>query len=277
MKGYRRRKQYRLLQTCVDELKPLSEKPEQLFQGSLNGQKIFESLYAERPLPEVVIEDDLKAAYILLCPRVAELLCKVPAAIKEWESLAWAENYRRLDDLTNELRALFIKVDELKNLPEHQADEMLARVRRAVTQKIGLEMDITGLRGDQPYSGKLSEFFVHPAIQELHDREEQPRILAQAAESFAEFSRPGQRSIIIGAAGAGKSTWTRWLQRETLNSNWLGLGMRTELRAYTGKPLPSFYDLVREAAGKHLAEELTTEVISRWVKPTTARVHFGWL
>jgi hypothetical protein len=35
-------KQIRLMQTCVDELRPLTEKPELLFQGSLNGQKIFE-------------------------------------------------------------------------------------------------------------------------------------------------------------------------------------------------------------------------------------------
>ena len=66
-------KQCRLIETCVEELRPLTEKPEQLFQGSLNGQKIFDDLYANRNLPQVVIEDGLKDVYTLLCPRIATL------------------------------------------------------------------------------------------------------------------------------------------------------------------------------------------------------------
>lgn len=74
-------KQYRLIQTCVDELRPLTENPERLFQGSLDGQKIFEELYASRDLPQVVIEDGLNDIYTLLCPRIATLLCQIPAAV----------------------------------------------------------------------------------------------------------------------------------------------------------------------------------------------------
>ncbi len=259
-------KQRRLLQTCVDELEPLSQEPERLFQASLNGQKIFENLYANRALPEVVIEDGVKEVYGLLCPRIAELLCKVPAAIKEWETLAWAENYRRLDDLVKELKALFNRVDELQHRPEVQADNTLMRVRRALAQKIGLEMDITGLRGDQPLSGQLSEFFVHPAIKELVEGEENKlQILEQTADAYAQFVRPHQKAVIIGAPGAGKSTWTKWFQREILSPNGAGLGVRMELRNCSGKPLPSVYVLVRETAGIHLAEELTAEVIARWL------------
>lgn len=259
-------KQRRLLQTCVDELSPLSEEPEKFFQGSLNGQKIFDNLYANRPLPEVIIEDNVKEIYILLFPRVAELLSKVPVAVKGWESIAWAENYRRLDELVSELRALFNQVDELRHKPENQADEILGRVRRSLVQKIGLEMDITGLRGDQPLSGKLSEFFVHPAIQELiEDEDKKPRTLTNAADDFAQFVLPHKKNIIIGVAGAGKSTWTKWLQREILNPNNRGFGVRIELRNCKHDSLPSIHDLVRGTAGKHFAEELTIEVISRWL------------
>src|SRR5215212_2420257 len=56
-------KQRRLIQTCVEELRPLTAKPEILFQGSLNGQKIFDDLYASRDLPRVIIEDGLKDTY----------------------------------------------------------------------------------------------------------------------------------------------------------------------------------------------------------------------
>src|SRR5215216_2175134 len=77
-------KQRRLIQTCVEELRPLTNKPELLFQGSLNGQKIFDDLYANRDLPRVIIEDGLKDIYTLLCPRIATLLCRIPAAVKDW-------------------------------------------------------------------------------------------------------------------------------------------------------------------------------------------------
>ncbi|MEM9808250.1 MAG: hypothetical protein AAF959_23535, partial [Cyanobacteria bacterium P01_D01_bin.56] len=50
-------KQQRLIEVCVEELRPLAQNPSRLFQGSLNGQKIFEDLYVERTLPETVLED----------------------------------------------------------------------------------------------------------------------------------------------------------------------------------------------------------------------------
>jgi len=215
----------------------------------------------------VVIEDGVKEVYILLCPRVAEILCKVPAAMKEWETLAWADNYRRLDDLVSQLRALFNKVDALERKTENVADETLNRVRRSLTQRIGLEMDITGLRADQPQSGKLAEFFVHPAIQEMIPNPQgNPKVLTNAADVFAQFIGPDHKNVIIGVGGAGKSTWSKWLQRETLNVEAGGFGVRVELRAYSNKPLPSLHDLVRETAGVHLAEELTNEVIARWLE-----------
>ena len=42
--GVSEEKQRRLIQACVDELKPISKESGPLFEGSLNGQKIFENL-----------------------------------------------------------------------------------------------------------------------------------------------------------------------------------------------------------------------------------------
>jgi len=159
-------KQKRLIQTCVDELRPLTQSSEQLFQGSLDGQKIFEELYADRDLPEVVIEDGLKNLYTLLCPRIATLLCKIPAAVKDWESEAWSENYKRLDEVAFQLSKLFTTVDELAKSPSRHADEMLSLVRRSLVQKVRLELDLTGLRADSPLAGKFDDFFIHPEIRE---------------------------------------------------------------------------------------------------------------
>lgn len=261
-------KQRRLIQTCVDELWPLTENPELLFQGSLDGQKIFENLYADRDLPEVVIEDGLKDVYALLCPRIATLLCKIPAAVKDWESEAWSEDYRRLDEITGQMGTLFGKVDELARLPSKEADATLTMVRRALAQKIRLELDLTGLRADRPLAGRFDDFFVHPEITETvedDDEKDKERVIGEPDESFDQFTHASHRAIVIGAPGAGKSTWAKWLQRETLTARWTGLGIGVELRRFSSEALPSLHNLIREAAGKHLAEELTANRISRWL------------
>lgn len=263
-------RQRRLIQTCVEELRPLAERPEMLFQGSLNGQKIFENLYRDRDLPQTVVEDGLRDVYALLFPRIATLLCKIPAAVKDWENEAWVESYRRLDEITSELRALFIKIDSLTAQTSKEADEILLTVRRTISQKIGLEMELTGLRADQPVAAKFDDLFVHPIVKRIvsskatGDRSE--ILLVTKDQSYGEFIRANMSVIIVAPPGAGKSTWAKWLQRETLVVRQGGIAVRVELRRLVGESLPTLNELIREASGKHLAEELTPELLSRWLK-----------
>lgn len=258
-------KQRRLIETCVEELRPLTNEPELLFQGSLNGQKIFEDLYSNRDLPRVVIEDGLKETYTLLCPRIATLLCKIPAAVKDWESEAWSENFRRFDEITDQLRTLFHRVDELATFPQRDADELLNVVRRALAQKIRFDLDLTGLRGDSPRAGKFDDFFVHPEIAEDIENSELTKVVGHDT-SFDLFTATKHRPIIIGQPGSGKSTWAKWLQREALSTRWNGVCVRIELRRFSNGSSLSLHEMVREVAGQHLAEELTADRISDWVK-----------
>jgi hypothetical protein len=257
-------KQRRLIETCVDELRPLTKQPELFFQGSLDGQKIFDNLYADRDLPQVVVEDDLKDVYALLCPRIATLLCKIPAAVKDWENEAWTENYRRLDEITAQMRSLFIKIDEMATASSQEADATLTLVRRTLAQRIGLKLDLTGLRADQPQEGRFTDFFVYPKLQERKTKN--PRTVESPDEGFAQFTSGRYRAILIGPPGAGKSIWSKWLQRETVSARWTGIGVRVALRGISGESLPSLQELVREEAGKHLAEELTPDLIRQWLK-----------
>ncbi len=261
-------KQFRLFQTCVEELRPLTEKPELLFQGSLNGQKIFENLYDDREFPQVILEDGLKDIYALLGPRITTLLCRIPAAVKDWESEAWTENFSRLDEVANQLSALFSKVDELTTRTPKETDEVLTRVRRTLAQKIGFDLDITGLRADQPQAGKFDDYFVHPEIVQVDDTSDGNLIqirIGTSDDSFNQFLLDYHRAVLIGAPGAGKSTWSKWLQREALSTRWNGIAVRIELRGLSGEPLPSLHDLIRRTAGQHFAEEITADRIRQWL------------
>lgn len=152
-----------LLQTCADELRPVAENYQELFSGSLNGQKIFEDMYATRDFPETINTRELRDAYALLCPRVATLLATMPSAIKDWEVQAWAENYKRLDNVVERLGAIYTRVNEMASGSDRRADETLIRVRRDMAQRVEM-LDLTGLRGDEPQSGRLQDLFVHPTI-----------------------------------------------------------------------------------------------------------------
>lgn len=265
--GISQEKQERLIETCIRELKPFTENPTELFRGSLDGQKIFESAYRNTEFPQVIIEDGLRDIYSLLFPRIATLLCKIPSAIKDWENEAWSENYRRFDDVVVQLKTLFAQVDELGSAVQKGADQTLNQLKRLLIQKVGLQLDITGLRADQPYSGKFDDFFVLPEIKRIAKEKTDKKLVSviEPNDCFATFTSPGCLSIIIGAPGAGKSTWSKWLQRETLRADWGGVGISIEYRNLNADELPSTYDLIRQAAGKQLAEDLTSEKIRKWL------------
>ncbi|MHB0966873.1 MAG: NACHT domain-containing protein [Bellilinea sp.] len=257
----------RLIGTCISELKPYTENPMELFKGSLDGQKIFENLYHEKELPQVIVEDGLKDTYSLLFPRIATLLCKLPAAVKDWENEAWSENYRRFDEVVSQLKSIFSRVDELANAPKKGADTVLTQFKRMLTQKVGLQLDITGLRADQPYTGKFDDFFVLPEIRIKVEgnKLEDSTSVTSPEECFSTFTKSNCLNIVLGAPGAGKSTWSKWLQRETLQSNWEGVGIRVEFRDLKVDDLPSTYELIRMAAGKQMREDLTQERIKKWL------------
>jgi ABC-type multidrug transport system fused ATPase/permease subunit len=236
-----------------------------LFEASLNGEKIFENLYRDRDFPKAVYDVGISQSYRLLCPRIATLLCKIPAAIKEWESQAWSENFKRLDELTENTTLMFNKVDELSNTASKNADVTLNKVRRTLAQKIFMELDLTGLRADKPLAGKFDDFFVHPQISEDQEKEEVQVILVTADDCFNHLIVKKQTALIIGAPGAGKSTWTRWLNRETLSDQWGGFTVRIELRSLNQEDLPSLHTLIRQTVGKHLEEEVDSERIRLWL------------
>jgi hypothetical protein len=260
-------KQRRLIQTCVEELRPFTDKPELLFQGSLNGQKIFEQLYGNGELPQVIVEDGMRDVYTLLFPRIATLLCKIPAAVKDWENEAWSENFRRLDEIASQMLNLFGKVDELATLTQREADETLTNLRRTLAQKIRIELDLTGLRADRPVEVKFDDLFVFPEIVRKADksRAAEDVVLDTPGECFDVLTAPRSLSVVVGEPGAGKSTWSKWLLQEALSRSWTGIAVRVELRRFSGEPLISLHELIREAGGKHLTEDLSAERIGRWL------------
>lgn len=267
--GIPRDKQLRLVEICAKELSPLIRDKKALFQASLNGQKVFDCIYEDKLLPQVVVEDGLQDVYVLLCPRIAALLGSIAVATEDWQYEAWSENFRRLDDISDQIKALFIKVDELATKPTQATDELLSRVRRVCLQSIGFELDLSGLRDSDFQSASLDDIFVHPTFRtkvEIAGEGQTTHRYKDIEEGFESFSQPRSRAILIGQPGAGKSSWTKWFQQEAYSSRWTGLCIRVELRKLSVNSLPCCYSLIRDNISQHFVEDLTSERLSIWMR-----------
>lgn len=254
-----------LIHTCCEELQPLVDTPALFFQGSLDGQKIFDQLYQNKPIPEVIQHENMKDAYALLCPRIATLLCKIPTAVKDWEQESWAENFRRLDQISDQLSTLFRSIDQTNSQPRREADELLQQARRLLNQKVLFEMDLTGLRADTPTKCSFASLFVQPSFSKYIDKTREKVSLLTEKEISEYFILNNNHNIIIAPAGAGKSTWSKWLQTLGLSDFWNGIVVRQELRGLDPANLPSIQELVRFHISKHLEEDLTSSKINQWI------------
>ncbi|MDI1435174.1 NACHT domain-containing protein [Polyangium sorediatum] len=265
-------KQELLVCIMLEELGLLIEEPERLFRGSLDGQRVFDHLYANRPLPEALVHEDLASVYAMIGPRIADLLCKLPPTVEKWKEEKWREDYRRFDVIVGRLQAISEKVEAVAAGPTAAADEILRRLRKALMQR--LEMDLTGLRLDLPAPPcKFEDLFVHPELrrevkEEGKKKRGKPRdeeAVTSEVEAAKLFLANKCRAIVVGPPGAGKSTWTKWLARQALEDGSSLAAIRVELRQFAKSEPPSFQVLLRQAAGLHHAENLTADRIRRWV------------
>ncbi len=253
-----------LINTCRDELTPFTEDSTKLFENSLNGQVLYDSLY-EDGLPQVIVAEGLESIYSILFPRIATVLCQIPSAVKDWEANAWKANYGKLDDIAMRIRDMFEQLDSSNKRKVELDDDLFRSIVRDRTQRVKMDLDLAGLRADKAFTGKIEDFFVHPEI--IHtEQNEVVHKVKKSKESLTRFVQESRYAIIYGDPGAGKSTWARWLEAEALSDKWYGLAVRVELRglASTGE-LPSVHKLIRSSISQHFRENVSADKIREWI------------
>ena len=257
-----------IVSSCEIALQDVATNPSQLFEGSLDGERIYVNSVAKFGVPKGIIDLHLEAIYELIFIRIATIVCQVPVAVKNWEYESWSENYRRLDVIADSLRSLFERVDAIDGKVGKDNARTVSSVRRYLAQRIALKLDLTGLRGDKPMTGSMDDFFVHPEMQHVVKTTSGQRTetVSTASEALKTYLAPGVRAILVGAPGSGKSTWSRWLQGASLGENWHGLPVRVELRALDLSALPSLHEVVKGAVGVHFAEGISATLIEALAK-----------
>lgn len=264
--GFREPQIQLLFATLARELERLSESPSILFRGSLSGKGVFDEFYPQHSLPEVVADEGMESAFEYVFTGVVGMLCHIPEVVRDWEALAWAENYRRLDEMLIGLRDS-IRLQSSPTWRDSPGDEdarLLLHCRRLLLQSADLYLDVAGLSAAGEVWGRFDDLFVVPSIAEA-----EPGIGPGSSdittEALIQTLGAPHAIVLEGPAGSGKTTWTRWLQRSAMTSGWPGLAVRLDLGSLS-QPLPPIHLVVRASLSIHSGEYATAERVGRWAR-----------
>lgn len=178
----------------------------------------------------------------------------------------YRDTFRRLDEIALTLGGVANKLDTLAAKQGDGSDKLLSRFVKSLSLRVESQLDLTGLRGDRPDAVPLEQCFIVPEVG-LRENILSPSSyfgLGDTEEIVKEFSRVGWR-LLYGAPGAGKSTFSLWLQRQLLGQDARHAAVLVRLREVIKQTdLPSYHDLVRAAAGTHMREEIAPAIVEEW-------------
>jgi predicted NACHT family NTPase len=142
-------------------------------------------------------------------------------------------------------------------------------VRQSLAQRVKFQLDLTGHRGDRADAVPLEKCFIVPelvqVLKNMKSRENREIHIGGEEEMVRAFAASSLRTVLLGSPGSGKSTWSRWLQRTALTVGAARLAVLVRLRELTKlNQLSSHQEILREAAGIHLREEIRPEAIRSW-------------
>ena len=262
------RKQVLIASLCHN-LQPLADDPQKFFAGNLDGTTIFKQRHPDGKLPEEIREEDLGHFYSLLFPQIAHFLAGSRVALQQWQAEGYREEFKRLTQIAEEIRAMNVKVTDLPTAVVHafgtkadkEAEGLMREFSQTLLNTLLLRLDLSPLRAERALHGSLRDHFVIPAFRE---RKEKAEAVMQEKVILEFLAAPGARRIVHGGAGVGKTTWSLWMQSRLLESEPGRLAVVLRLREITDIEKHSLLDLVKERAGAHLRDSLTDKVLRKW-------------
>ncbi len=262
------RKHILIVSLCAN-LQPLVNDPQRFFAGNLDGAHIFKQCHPSGELPEEIRNEDLGHFYTMLFPQISQFLAGSRIALAQWQAEGYREEFKRLAQIAEEIRALNLKIAELPAAVSRQLEgetggdsHMLLRdFAQTLLNNLLLRLDLSPLRAERTLHGSLLDHFVTP---EFRRRSGAANHVENASEILKALASQGSRSVVHGGAGAGKTTWSLWLQSQLLQSKDTRLAVVLRLREITDIQNNSLLDLLRERASTHLRDALTDLVLRQW-------------
>ncbi len=257
-------KQAFLLTQCLLELKPLLKKPDEFLRGSLDGQALYQRRYGKSGPPPAVREEDLDVPFRLVFPRIADRFNAYLPLTEQGKALGLIETLRRFDEINLKFAEVAAQLREYTQRDVEHGDENFHILHGIILENVLGRLGVTGLLGKYRYEITLDDIFVLPALTQKDEKRE--ITLNTPDENADTLFKPGTRAFVEGQPGAGKTTWTCWLQSLALKRNPRLMAVRLRFREFPSGDLPNYYDLVRSVADPNLKARLKDAQVDQWIK-----------
>ncbi len=261
-----RNKIERLAEVCSREIKRITKDDSFQYKASIDPMKYIGDYY-EGSLPQEILEDGTDSVYLVVLGQIVKTITSIFTGTNEWHKQAWKNAECLLDSIADQLSYITSDINEIRLKPQREADMILRKVKTLNLQKLNLSIDLTCLRSNSPCNGNIDQMFVLPEFEKVltKEEEEQKRRLCVSLDTeVIEQLNEYKHIIIVGDPGSGKSTWSKWFQKQILRDSQEGLCFRIELRGYRDKDLPKINDLVRDNCSIHQSEKITADRLTKW-------------
>ena len=262
------RKEVLIVSLC-DKLQLLLDDPSRIFVGNMDGDRIFLQCHPNGELPQGIYDEHLEHFYAVLFPQIAHFLAGSKIVLTQWQAEGFREGFKRLSEIADQVSAVNAKVSEVPQAvvetwmrqEKRDSERILRQFAKTQLNTVLMRLDLSPLRAERQLQGSLADHFVVPAIRE---RNQTPQLFEDEDSLISILIGRTARRILHGGAGVGKSTFCLWLQSRLLRQNPPRLALIIRLRTVTDIEHRSILDLLKDAAGPHLRDEITKEILQIW-------------
>ncbi|MBJ6134646.1 NACHT domain-containing protein [Ochrobactrum sp. Q0168] len=254
-------------------------------RGLITEKIVNDLLQTEAGLECIANTQPHSAALDTLLRALVDLAVSVPPVLKNWEKTSFQTIFSQTEDIKATLGSVYSLMQKVVST-QSKSDDVFDIVRNHCAASIALKTSIHGLRQSAVPQAELDKLFVFPAFDEsiikqskllLEDKCNEMDLSMEREvkgidiikyNDFDSFKRQlfsGNSFTIVAPAGAGKSTFSAWINSKLLSSTDTFLPIVMPLRQINRKgDFPTLTDSILSVISPAFKDRVSTQKVGMW-------------